>query len=52
MLAFMQELVPRKTVDAVVNMMEWRRAETVDDDPFAEIEGTYDIPPKEEVAAK
>jgi transcriptional regulator GlxA family with amidase domain len=47
MLAFMQELVPKKTLDAVINTMEWIRADTVDDDPFAEIEGTSDILPKE-----
>jgi transcriptional regulator GlxA family with amidase domain len=46
MLAFMSELLDRDLVTKVVNMMEWRRAETADDDPFAEIEGTHDILPK------
>ncbi len=45
MLAFMESLVEKKWVTGVVNAMEWRRAESADDDPFADIEGTKDIFP-------
>lgn len=45
MLAFMESLIPRDMVTGVVNMMEWRRAESPNDDPFADVEGTTDILP-------
>ena len=43
----MESLIDKKWVTGVVNMMEWRRADTADDDPFADVEGTKDIPPTE-----
>jgi transcriptional regulator GlxA family with amidase domain len=45
MLAFMEGLMDKKWVTSVVNMMEWRRAESADDDPFADVEGTKDVLP-------
>lgn len=47
MLSFMSSLCPEEAVTGVVNMMEWRRAESPDDDPFADVEGTKDVLPKE-----
>lgn len=45
-LAFMSSLLPEKLVTECVNMMEWRRAYSPDDDPFADVEGTTDILPQ------
>ena len=46
-LAWMSILVPKEVVDDIVNGMEWIRAESADHDPFAEILGRKDVPPKE-----
>lgn len=45
MLAFMEERMDKKWVTGVANMMEWRRVDSSDDDPFAEVEGTHDVLP-------
>ena len=43
-LAWMESLIPKETLTYVVNTMEWIRAESADNDPFAEIFGCQDVP--------
>jgi transcriptional regulator GlxA family with amidase domain len=47
MISFIETLTSNKIATEVVTMMEWRRAETADDDPFAVADGTKDVLPKE-----
>ncbi|KAK5698473.1 hypothetical protein LTR17_023627 [Elasticomyces elasticus] len=46
MLAWIERLAGKDVVKEVMNMMEWRRVKTEDDDPFADVFGTKDVPPK------
>ena len=46
-LAWMSSLLPENLVSYIVNTMEWTRAETADNDPFTEIFGCEDVPPKD-----
>ena len=46
-LAWMSSLLPEKLVTGIVNTMEWIRAENADNDPFAEVFGCEDVPPRE-----
>ena len=46
-LAWMESLVGSDRVTYVVNAMEWRRAESPEDDPFATVFGCEDVLPKD-----
>ncbi|KAK4907175.1 hypothetical protein LTR49_023783 [Elasticomyces elasticus] len=46
MLAWIERLAGKDVVKEVMNMMEWRRVKMEDDDPFADVFGTKDVPPK------
>jgi hypothetical protein len=43
----MSSLLPEKLVTSIVNTMEWIRAENADNDPFAEVFGCEDVPPRD-----
>ena len=45
MIAFVENLFPRKVVEEVVNMIEWNRAKEWSNDPFAEVYGVEDVLP-------
>ena len=46
-LAWMQSLIGPEIVESIVDNMEWIRAESADNDPFAIKFGCKDVPPKE-----